>query len=229
MGLGELIAQGLLTCDSFGALRWLIVPPSKRRGPMSTVGRWSLFRRETLPPPEVEFTARQLLKRTGVVFRRTIEREKMPVPWRDLARVYRTLEARGEIRGGRFVSGFSGEQFALPEAVGKLRAVRRQDGSEELIAVSGADPLNLTGIVTPGPRVPSVSRNRVLYRAGIPVAALIAGRTLPLGPDVDLDAVTLSDRPAPPAGPPPLPPSLEQALVRRRVAPAVRAYLGSRG
>jgi hypothetical protein len=87
------------------------------------------------------------------------------------------------------------------------------------------DPLNLTGIVTPGPRVPAVSRNRVLYRAGIPVAALVAGRTVPLGPDVDLDAVTPSDRP----GPPPLPPSLEQALVRRRVAPAVRAYLGSRG
>jgi ATP-dependent Lhr-like helicase len=144
-------------------------------------------------------------------------------------RIYRRLEARGEIRGGRFVSGFSGEQFALPEAVGKLRAVRRRDGSEELIAVSAVDPLNLTGIVTPGPRVPAVSRNRVLYRAGVPVAALVAGRTLPLGPSVDLEAVTPSDRPTLPSGPPTLPASFEQALVRRRVAPSVRAYLGSRG
>jgi ATP-dependent Lhr-like helicase len=160
MALGELIAQGLLTCDSFGALRWLIVPPSKRRGPMSTVGRWSLFRRETLPPPEVEFTARQLLRRTGVVFRKTIEREKMPLPWRDLARVYRTLEARGEIRGGRFVAGFGGEQFALPEAVSLLRAVRKRGGLQP-VSVSAADPLNFRGILTPDERVSSVAKKRV--------------------------------------------------------------------
>jgi ATP-dependent Lhr-like helicase len=160
MALGELIAQGLLTSDSFGALRWLIVPPSKRRGPMPTVGRWSLFRREALTPPEVEFTARQLLRRTGVVFRRTIEREKMPVPWRDLARVYRTLEARGEIRGGRFVSGFSGEQFALPEAVALMRAVRKR-GELQPVSVSAADPLNYRGILTPDERVPSAAKKRV--------------------------------------------------------------------
>ena len=161
MGLGELIAQGLLTCDSFGALRWLIVPPSRRRGPMSTVGRWSLFRREELPAPEVEFTARQLLRRTGVVFRRTIEREKLPVPWRDLVRCYRTLEARGEIRGGRFVAGFSGEQFALPEAVALLRAVRKR-GELQPVSVSAADPLNFRGILTPDERVPAVAKTRVL-------------------------------------------------------------------
>jgi ATP-dependent Lhr-like helicase len=160
MGLGELIAQGLLTCDSFGALRWLIVPPSRRRGPMSTVGRWSLFRREALPPPEVEFTARQLLRRTGVVFRKTIEREKIPVPWRDLARMYRTLEARGEIRGGRFVAGFSGEQFALPEAVALLRAVRKR-GELQPVSVSAADPLNYRGILTPDERVSPVAKKRV--------------------------------------------------------------------
>jgi ATP-dependent Lhr-like helicase len=160
MGLGELIAQGLLTCDSFGALRWLIVPPSRRRGPMSTVGRWSLFRRETMPPPEVEFAARQLLRRTGVVLRRTIEREKLPVPWRDLARCYRTLEARGEIRGGRFVAGFSGEQYALPEAVALLRAVRKR-GELQPVSVSAADPLNFRGILTPDERVPSVAKTRV--------------------------------------------------------------------
>ena len=127
---------------------------------MSTVGRWSLFRREPLPPPDVEFTARQLLRRTGVVFRRTIEREKLPVPWRDLARCYRTLEARGEIRGGRFVAGFSGEQYALPEAVSLLRAVRKR-GELQPVSVSAADPLNFRGILTPDERVPSVAKAKV--------------------------------------------------------------------
>jgi ATP-dependent Lhr-like helicase len=240
-GLGQLVAHGMATSDGFTGLRALVTPSSRRptrangasrRRPISPfgvegAGRWSA----TAPPAAydldraAEELAWSLLRRYGVVFRTVLAREALRVPWRDLLRIYRRLEARGEIRGGRFVSGFSGEQFALPEAVGKLRAVRRQNGSEELIVVSAVDPLNLTGIVTPGPRVPAVSRNRVLYRAGIPVAALVAGRTVPLGPDVDLDAVTPSDRP----GPPPLPPSLEQALVRRRVAPAVRAYLGSRG
>ena len=160
MGLGELIAQGVLTCDSFGALRWLIVPPSRRRGPMSTVGRWSLFRRETIPAPDAEFVARQFLHRTGVVFRRTIQREKQPIPWRDLVRVYRTLEARGEVRGGRFVAGMSGEQYALPEAVSLLRAVRKRSDVEP-ITVSAADPLNFRGILTPDARVPSAARKRV--------------------------------------------------------------------
>src|SRR5262245_11700878 len=160
MAVGELIAQGLLTCDSYGALRWLIVPPSRRRGPMSTVGRWSLFRREALPAPTVEFMARQLLRRTGVVFRKTIEREKQPVPWRDLVRVYRTLEARGELRGGRFVAGFSGEQYAMPEAVSLLRAVRKR-GELAPVTVSAADPLNFRGILTPDERVPSVARQKV--------------------------------------------------------------------
>jgi ATP-dependent Lhr-like helicase len=160
MGLGELIAQGALTCDSFGALRWLVVPPSKRRGPMSTVGRWSLFRRDERPAPPVEFVARQLLRRTGVVFRKTIERERQPVPWRDLSRVYRTLEARGEIRGGRFVAGFSGEQFALPEAVSLLRAVRKR-GEVEPVRVSAADPLNFRGILTPDPRISAQARDKV--------------------------------------------------------------------
>ncbi len=161
MGLGELIAQGLLTCDSFGALRWLIVSASRRRAPMSTVGRWSLFRREALASPPPEFVARQLLRRTGVVFRKTVAREKAPVPWRDLLRVFRTLEARGEARGGRFVAGFSGEQYALPEAVTLLRAVRKR-GEVPPVSVSAADPLNFRGILTPDDRVPSVARSRVL-------------------------------------------------------------------
>src|SRR5204862_6060577 len=109
-------------------------------------------------------------RRYGVVFRRVVPREALLVPWRDLLRVYRRLEARGEIRGGRFVGGFSGEQYALPEAIGLLRQVRRQEASGALVTLSGADPLNLVGIVTPGDAVPAFATNRILYRDGIPVA-----------------------------------------------------------
>ena len=165
MGLAELISYGALTCDSFGALRQLIVPPSKRRPstrPAASLraGRWSLFRREAAPAPSVEFVARQLLRRTGVVFRRTIEREKIPVPWRDLVRALRGMELRGEVRGGRFVAGFSGEQFALPEAIPLLRAVRKR-GETEPVAVAAADPLNYRGILTPDARVSPAARRTV--------------------------------------------------------------------
>jgi ATP-dependent helicase Lhr and Lhr-like helicase len=95
-------------------------------------------------------------------------------PWRELLRSFRRLESRGEIRGGRFVSGFSGEQFALPEAIGMLRAMRRQPTADQWVSVSGADPLNLVGILTPGPRLPALAGNRLLYRDGIPTAVLIA-------------------------------------------------------
>jgi len=161
IGLSELIARGLLTCDSFGALRWLMVPPSRRRGPLATVGRWSLIHRESAPAPDAAFfVARALLRRTGVVFRKTLAREKQPVPWRDLVRALRTLEARGDVRGGRFVAGFDGEQYALPEAVELLRAVRRK-GETPALQVSAADPLNFRGILTPDERVPVVARQRV--------------------------------------------------------------------
>jgi len=160
IGLSELIARGFLTCDSFGALRWLMVPPSRRRGPLATVGRWSLIRREAAGTPSAEFIARTLLRRTGVVFRKTIAREKQPIPWRDLARVLRTLEVRGEVRGGRFVAGFDGEQYAMPEAVSLLRAVRRR-GELTPVQVSAADPLNFRGILTPDGRVSPVARQRV--------------------------------------------------------------------
>jgi ATP-dependent Lhr-like helicase len=160
-GLGELIAQGLVTCDSFAALRWLIVPPSRRRTPLSSMGRFALARHDAPAEPPVEFIARQLLRRTGVVFRRTIQREKQPVPWRDLVRCYRTLEARGEVRGGRFVAGFDGEQYALPEAVTVLRAVRKREPGPPLL-VSASDPLNFRGILTPDERVAPTARARVL-------------------------------------------------------------------
>jgi ATP-dependent Lhr-like helicase len=121
--------------------------------------------------------ARTLLRRYGVVFWRLLTREGgwLP-PWRDLLRVYRRLEARGEIRGGRFVAGFSGEQYALPEAVGLLREIRRRPASGDWISLSAADPLNLIGVLTPGPRLPALKNNRVLYRDGLPIAALSGGK-----------------------------------------------------
>jgi ATP-dependent Lhr-like helicase len=116
------------------------------------------------------------------VFRRLLEREGPVPPWRNLLRAYHRLEARGEIRGGRFVAGFSGEQFALPDAVGTLRDMRKENGEGGLVSVGGADPLNLVGIITPGPRVPGLPGNRVLYRGGEPIAVRLAGETRVLTP-----------------------------------------------
>ena len=120
----------------------------------------------------IELQARTLLKRYGVVFRRLLAREANVAPWRDLARVYRRLEARGEIRGGRFVAGMSGEQFALGDAVERLREIRRTPAHGRCLAVSAADPLNLAGIITVGERVRAVAANRLVYRDGVPIAAL---------------------------------------------------------
>ncbi len=148
---------------------------------MEESGRWSLVR----PPlaadrrqqdAAVEHAARALLARYGVVFWRLLERESAGLPpWRELLRVYRRLEGSGEIRGGRFVAGFTGEQFALPEAIGLLREVRRRPATDEWMAVSGVDPLNLAGILTPGPRLAALSGNRLLYRDGVPAATLSGG------------------------------------------------------
>jgi ATP-dependent Lhr-like helicase len=189
--LAELVALGLVNSDSFGGLRALLVPSSqrrpvgaaKRRGRvlsfgMESAGRWSLIRRinEADTAAGVEHVARTLLRRYGVVFWRLLAREASCLPpWRDLLRVYRRLEARGEIRGGRFVAGFSGEQYALPEAIGLLRKTRREPATDQWVSLSGADPLNLIGILTPGPRLPALSGNRVVYRDGIPVATLAGG------------------------------------------------------
>ena len=137
----------------------------------------------------VETFARVLLRRYGVVFRRLLERESLKVSWFELIRVYRRLEARGEIRGGFFVGGVSGEQFALPEAIGLLRSIRKTAPKAELIAISGADPLNLAGILTPGPRIACVTANRLLLRDGVPVAALEAGNILMLENESDAFSV----------------------------------------
>jgi len=187
--LAELVASGLVNSDSFAGLRALLVPADRRGNGrrrraalfrMEDAGRWALARRaQPVPevkPEAVEHLARTLLLRYGVVFWRLIEREApwLP-PWRYLLRVYRRLEARGEIRGGRFVAGFSGEQFALPDAVGMLREVRRKPASDGWISLSGADPLNLAGILTPGPKLAALTGNRLLYRGGLPVALLAGG------------------------------------------------------
>jgi ATP-dependent Lhr-like helicase len=120
----------------------------------------------------IETLAWTLLRRYGVVFRRLLSREASSVSWRELARVYRLLEARGDIRSGRFVSGMSGEQFALPDAVDRLREIRRSAPDDRLLTISAADPLNLTGIVTPGDRLRAAAGNRIVYRNGVPVAAM---------------------------------------------------------
>jgi ATP-dependent helicase Lhr and Lhr-like helicase len=167
--------------------------------------------RRKLDQDAVEAMARALLRRWGVVFRRLLAREALGAPWRELALVYRRLEARGEIRGGRFVVGMAGEQFALPEAVGSLRAVRRTAADGGVVAVSGADPLNLVGVITPGDRVPAVATNHVAYRDGTPVAALEAGNLYSLDasvPDVDED--------------------VRRALLRRPAPPSLRTYLRPR-
>jgi len=148
LGLAELAGRGLVTADAFAAFRGFIVPRSRRLRRAPTVERWSLLRRDALTASP-ELVARQFLRRTGVVFRKTIERERVPVPWWRLVRELRTLEARGEVRGGRFVAGFDGEQYALPDAVTLLRAVRKRGGLAGDVPAS--DPLHYRGVITPVP------------------------------------------------------------------------------
>jgi ATP-dependent helicase Lhr and Lhr-like helicase len=200
--LSQLAALGLVTSDSFNGLRALLVPSNKRptfgrnigkrrrKANLASIefaGRWSLLRTDIASPTTgsgaensardraIEQFARVLLHRYGVVFRRLLERESLPVTWYELGRIYRRWEARGEIRGGYFVGGISGEQFALPEAIGLLRSIRKASRNSELIALSAADSLNLQGILTPGPRIPALTANRVLFLDGLPIAALEAG------------------------------------------------------
>ncbi|HEX6708323.1 MAG TPA: DEAD/DEAH box helicase [Albitalea sp.] len=189
--LAELVAQGLVTCDSFAGLRALVMPADKRNklrrrrpghDPIDDAGRWSLTRRSRAAPdapgalaePHVEHIARVLLRRYGVVFRKLLEREEGLPPWRELHYVYRRLEARGEVRGGRFVSGFSGEQFALAEAAVALRRTAK-DESRERVSISAVDPLNLAGILTPGEKIARLSGNRLLFENGVPIAVQSGG------------------------------------------------------
>jgi ATP-dependent Lhr-like helicase len=180
--LGELAACGLVTSDSFHGLRTLITPERVQRhrhrrrvdDQHARAGRWSLLRAhvrsEERDHHHAEHIARVLLRRYGVVFRKLLERESGLPPWRELLYAYRRMEARGELRGGRFVQGFAGEQYALPEAVSTLRTIRNKPKRGDLIAISAADPLNLTGAITPERRAMLQQTHRLLYRDGIPVA-----------------------------------------------------------
>jgi len=235
--LGELAAQGWVTADSFEGLRALLLPQEKRApfGDMDRkrhhriitsiehAGRWSLIRR---PVPKgdiqhptsntqhpkgrdeaIETFARVLLRRYGVMFRRLLERESLQVSWFELGRVYRRLEARGEIRGGHFISGVSGEQFALPEAIGLLRSIRKNKEAGELIMLSAADPLNLVGVLTPGLRLTAIGANRLLLRDGVPIAALEAGKIINLNGESGTSAH-----------------EIEQSLKISKLPPALRRY-----
>ncbi|MES2532138.1 MAG: DEAD/DEAH box helicase [Pseudomonadota bacterium] len=197
--LTELVARGRVRCDSFAGLRALLVPASKRasadtrrrrRVPLFGIedaGRWTLVRAAALasasadapsaaPSETLEQVVQVLLRRYGVICWRLLEREAAWLPpWRDLVRVCRRLEARGEIRGGRFIAGVSGEQFALPEAVAAMRQVRREPPDGAFIALSASDPANLLGTLIQGAKVPRVGGARVLYRDGVPIATSVAG------------------------------------------------------
>jgi ATP-dependent Lhr-like helicase len=217
--IADLVAAGAISSDGFAGLRAIIgtspnySPARLNRGEAS--GRWFVIRNESrIPNPEsrpataIETLAWTLLRRYGVVFRRLLTRESLDVPWRELARVYRRLEARGEIRGGRFVTGMSGEQFALPDAVERLREVRRSHTDDRLITIGGADPLNLVGIITGDERLRASASTRIVYRNGVVVAAMEGDMLRTFG---DLDPEIASDAAAAAAG--------------RRV-PVVAGYVG---
>jgi ATP-dependent Lhr-like helicase len=193
-GLWDLVARGLVTADGFQAVRslWSAREVWRRRhhraahgrlgGRLGSrrvagwreggEGRWALLPRgdDSGDPDQLaETVAAQLLARWGVVFWDLTARESMSVPWREVHWALRRLEARGLVRGGRFVTGFTGEQYALPEAVDELRRIRRTERTGSLVRLSAADPLNLEGIVLPGPRVPAVRNRWIVYRDGLPV------------------------------------------------------------
>ncbi|MBX9657599.1 MAG: DEAD/DEAH box helicase [Nitrospiraceae bacterium] len=186
-GLWELVAAGLVTADGFDNLRALMDPRRRRaegrdraRRPRHTAGRWSLLRSEVSSQPTAisssEKMARQLLRRYGVVFRDLLVRESLVQSWRDLLVMYRKLELQGELRGGRFVTGFVGEQFALPEAVEALRALRKSVGGAATgheVKLSASDPLNLVGVILPGPKIPAVPTNFLIIKDGVVVRTVL--------------------------------------------------------
>jgi ATP-dependent Lhr-like helicase len=201
-GLGELVAAGLVNADSFSGLRALLLPQERKRRMaargrrialfgLEDAGRWSLTRKpaSTTDAAQIEQIATTLLKRYGVVCKRLLTREAewLP-PWYELLKVYRRMEAQGHLRGGRFIAGLTGEQYALPEVIARLRAIRREAAEGRLVSLSAADPLNLVGILTPGARVPALASNRILLRDGIPVATYAGGQTtflVPMEADIE--------------------------------------------
>jgi len=194
-GLWDLVSRGLVSADGFQAVRALLGSRDRwarknarrraqrglrrgTRGGASAEGRWSTFPGHNMGVAEdidsdelAEAIAEQLLVRYGVVFRDLVARETLALPWREIAWAFRRMEARGAIRGGRFVNGFVGEQYALPGAVDALRKTRNMERNGEVVRVSACDPLNLVGIITPGPKVPAVRGGEVTYCDGLPVDA----------------------------------------------------------
>jgi ATP-dependent Lhr-like helicase len=174
--LWELVAAGMITADGFDNLRALI-DPKRRSGqgrgrtvrPRDSGGRWSLLFTDQVDDrtPAIESTCWMLLRRYGIIFRELLTRESIQLPWREVLIALRRLEDRGEIRGGRFVSGFLGEQFALPVAADSLRASRSQEPTHEAIRIAAADPLNLVGIILPGDRIPANSGRSFDLRDGV--------------------------------------------------------------
>jgi ATP-dependent Lhr-like helicase len=191
MALWELVSAGLVTADGFDNLR-AFLDPKRRAGqgrgrtgrPRNSAGRWSLLYAEEAAnrPAALEAAAQVLLNRYGVVFRELLARESFPIRWRELLITLRRFEDRGEVRGGRFVDGFVGEQFALPVAVESLRAARRAPAMGERVTVSAADPLNLVGIIVAGERVPANSGQPITFWDGVPIVefekSLVAARAL---------------------------------------------------
>ncbi len=190
--LGELVSRGVVTSDGFSGLRGLIgqqsashaqqqlprVMRQRQRHISGQTGRWSLLKLDSPSTPStdhLEQWAWQLLRRWGVVFKDILQTEQGAPPWWQLVSLFRKLEARGEIRGGRFIKGVSGEQFASAETVSELRTLRDQPPEQELVYLSAADPLNLTGILGDDPRIPATTHNRLAYHNGHLAASLIAG------------------------------------------------------
>jgi ATP-dependent Lhr-like helicase len=167
----------------------------RRRQPRRTrTGRWSLLEATgDGPGNRTDFWAQQYMRRYGVLCRELLVRETSAPLWRELLAVLRRAEARGEIRGGRFVAGLNGEQFALPEALDALRALRRRESNGHYVIVSACDPLNLVGILTPGPRIAAVLGSRIVYRDGVPVATSEGGQVRILA-SVNAEERTLMDR-----------------------------------
>ena len=181
--LGELIAHGVVNADGFAGLRAFIGASARRLRAVTEAGRWSCVTRRAAEEGNTgengaEAIARTLLRRYGVVFKSLLVRESFAVPWRDLLREFRRLEARGEIRGGRFVAGFTGEQYARPEAVEALRRVRRAPADGLVVTLSAADPLNLTGIICLGDRIPTTASTRIAFRDGVPIGTLTGRRNI---------------------------------------------------
>jgi ATP-dependent helicase Lhr and Lhr-like helicase len=216
--LAELVAAGMIASDGFSGLRALI--GDQPSGPREMSGRWYPCRVRSLDKPipadrpphgddPVATQARVFLRRYGVVCRRVLAREANAEPWRVLARVFRTLEARGEIRGGRFVSGLAGEQFALPEAVERLRELRRTPPDDRVLVISAADPLNLAGIVTAGERVAATASTRLACRNGVPLAVLEGDYIRPIA---EVEPAIAAD--------------VASALTGRRMPPVISGFVG---